>query len=379
MLLLWSSCKRNAVEDSERKSESSIVIPVDVAKQMALGFAKFRLGFQGDRQNRELGDVITYNDGAEPALYVFNYKDQKGYVVISAEAYEHPILGYNEKGTINKELMPCGLTEWIQLTVQEIADIRDGKLDTKDKGLKEWSQLAAQYDVPVNRGLPPPEPPCEDGTTYVNVGPLISTTWGQGCNYNDFCPTTSNSSLCYHAPTGCVATAMAQVLKFWSAGSTYSWSSMPNNFGTTATATLMANAGAAVGMGYGVTASSAYLTAVPWGLVGGFGYSSATHTGYGLSSYSMVQSQLNAGMPVILGGQSGSAGGHAWVCDGYSEGTTTICNPTDGVYGWTSLYFHMNWGWDGASDGYYAFSTWAPYGTGYSFSTGREAVVNIHP
>lgn len=79
-----------------------------------------------------------------------------------------------------------------------------------------------------------------------------------------------------------------------------------------------------------------------------FGYSSADWANY---NDQVVKSNVAEGRPVILSGSNGSVG-HMWVCDGYKSIKYEFNNCT----GNTNLYLHMNWGWGGYGNGFFAYN-----------------------
>ncbi len=179
---------------------------------------------------------------------------------------------------------------------------------------------------------------------------------------------------CGRAWTGCVATAMAQVMKHHKHPTNYNWSDMPNSYGNTYISSLMRDIGDAVGMKYTCDASKAYADDIAPALKNTFGYNSASYADY---DYNTVKSELNHSRPVILTGGRKTGGwifsqyedGHAWVCDGYSL-TVFPC--------WGSmLTFHMNWGWGGTYNGWYGFLNFNP--GDYTFNYKRKMVYNIKP
>ncbi|MDZ7898455.1 MAG: C10 family peptidase [Arcicella sp.] len=215
--------------------------------------------------------------------------------------------------------------------------------------------------------------PCNDRYTIVN--PLVSTQWGQWSGYNDETPLTGCNSSNGHAPTGCVATAIAQVMNYHRRPTRYNWDNM--QAGNSALTTLMKDIGEEVNMNYGCDGSSASTeNEAASSLTGDFQYSSAQ---YGSYNYSIVVNELNNSRPVILKGGSQSGwwifstyvDGHAWVCDGYNE--YYFCD-----VGVTYLYLHMNWGWGNSGlDGLYSFNNFNL--DGFTFNYQRGMVYNIRP
>jgi hypothetical protein len=263
---------------------------------------------------------------------------------------------------------------------------------------------------------PPPPPPDDPGpcqsdpnyseyTTYT-TGPLVPVTWGQGDTFNDLCPylncsTTTNG----HAWTGCVATAMSEIIRYWqSPVGKYNYSSMSTNIGNNDVQRLMHDAGLSVSMIYGCGGSNP--PAEKW-IVGGiltnestaeiiadgfrsasyFGYSSADYdTKYEGADYQKIQTDIMYQRPVILSGFEGknafdvpTGEGHAWVCDGTSSTDHQFCM-NGSLVEYTTLDLHMNWGWEGIFDGWFAFNNWTiTNDEGEAFQYFNELNYNIHP
>ncbi len=335
-----------------------------------------------------------------PAFYIFDYEgDTGGFSIVSADKREAPLLAYSDNGDFdvdNLEELPPSLMSWLSMMEDEISAIREDisavSVNSEDAALEwndmELSAIALQQSDPNSRtsiicpqgarcddpGNPTPPPP-------ITVGPFLQTTWSQGCGYNDNTPATSNAGYCYNAPTGCVATAMAQIMRFHQYPSRYNWALMPNSVNSQGAssklARLMKDAGVSVGMNYGSNSSGTQTDKVDDALRSTFSYSSASWID---NSYSQetIKSNLNSRRPVILRGKSEKNcflgifcdydGGHAWVCDGYRTYNTECCG---------YLYFHMNWGWGGSYDGWFGFNNWNL--SSYAFNYKRAAVVNIKP
>jgi hypothetical protein len=226
---------------------------------------------------------------------------------------------------------------------------------------------------------------------------MLRTFWNQDQYYNSLCPYDHSQQT--YTLTGCVATAMAQLMKFWKWPDTatgqnsyipysnpgygtqsanfsqavYQWDSMKLNLSAPNSwvAGLMHDAGVSVDMDYGVQESGAYVNkyessvCAQNALVGNFRYQS-TLTAIIRSSYTdsgwvtALQNELFAGRPVIYEGY-GNQGGH--------------CFLTDGFYDYDM--FHFNWGWGGAENGYFLTAALDP---GYdTFNNGQAALINIIP
>lgn len=319
--------------------------------------------------------VLVYTEAIEsqPAAYVFDRGNGGGYLIVSADDEATPLLGYADEGTLDVNDMPDGLKYWLGYYAAEIDNARS----------------ASATVLQVTRAAAERKP----------IAPMVATRWNQSAPYNNLCPTVGST----RTVTGCVATAMAQVMKYhnwppkgvssksysWGgttlsvdfASTTYDWANMLDEYGSTATAaqnnavaTLMYSCGVSVGMNYGTNSSGAVSMNCGTALVNYFNYDASlrylSRDYYSLSDWEdEVYNSLAEGCPVLYGGQS-AAGGHEFVCDGYSS---------DG-------YFHFNWGWGGMSDGYFKLTALTPgsqgiggagNGAGYNFD--QDIIVGIKP
>lgn len=322
------------------------------------------------------------SDG-KPVYYVFNINNNQGFVIVSAEDAGMPVIGYSNEGPFVVPVAGNNVDFWMQKRKSEIAAIRAANLTATPEISAEWNSYINNTFRNTNQ------------TTAI-VNPLCSTTWDQPAPYNGLCP---GGSL-----TGCVATAMAQIMKFWNYPSVglgnscywdeiaygdqnnfgelcatydtshYVWSAMPNNITTTnkQVSKLMYDCGVSVHMDYGTTGSGA-------GVIGGFPtaqyayptyfrYDGTSIQGLMFSSYTqaawiaILQKEMNNRRPVQYMGTDVSNGGHSWVCDGYNGNS-----------------FHMNWGWSGFDDGNYAVGSLVPSGSGFDFTTNIGAIIGIQP
>ncbi len=316
--------------------------------------------------------VYTENYGSQPAAYLFDRGRDNGYLVVSADDEVTPLLGYADTGSVDVSDMPDGLRYWLGYYAAEIDAVRSNRI-TRVAGVSSGSRSA--------------------------IAPMLATRWNQGAPYNDQCPMIDS----VRCVTGCVATAMAQVMKYhnwpekgtgshsygWNGQTltldfstiTYDWPHMVDEYGSDniyyqrdAVASLMYSCGVAVDMNYGTDESGAVGRNCGSALVDYFNYDGSLRylerDFYNLSDWEdEVYASLAAGCPVLYGGQSLS-GGHEFVCDGYSS---------DG-------YFHFNWGWDGLSDGYFLLTALNPEsqgiggaGNGAGFNFSQEIIVGIKP
>ncbi len=329
-----------------------------------------------------------------PLYYVFNIDPSGGFIIISGDDIVTPVLGYSSETGFNPKNIPPNVAAWLKGYEDQISYAISTHMSATPEIQSEWMSLAngpvADYSLKSGQG----------------VNPLIATLWDQSPYYNALCPfdNTAND----RTVTGCVATAMAMVMKFFNfppsgisnhsykttrygtlsanfAGTSYGWASMPNTVtsANTAVATLMYHCGVSVDMDYNVASqggSGAYVISsgspvtncTEYALKTYFGYAS-TLQGLARANYTSTQwiallkTELNASRPIIYAGY-GTGGGHCFVCDGYND----------------SDYFHFNWGWSGSYDGYFQIDALNPGGTGTgggtgAFNDGHQAVIGIHP
>ena len=318
-------------------------------------------------------------------LYLFAF-EEGGFAVVSADDRVQPILGYSDKGVLSVEGMPPALAAWLA-DCDSVVRVAAG-----DNSLLMHSGWLEQG---ASKG--------PEGFDSI-VGPLLLTTWDQSLPYNDSCP----QHLGERALTGCVATSMAQLMKYWNWPDTgvgqrsyidaaygrlsadfgttaYDWDNMPTALLTTssaaqrtAVATLMLHCGVAVEMEYGPeeVGSGAYSMMFGQGL----NYPCAenalrTHFKYapwlrGVMRANcsdgewgaMLKNGIDHGHPIINTAQVFGLGfGHQFLCDGYD----------------TNGFFHFNWGWGGSGDGFYSLTSLMTQG--YDMRQGHTAIVGIEP
>lgn len=235
------------------------------------------------------------------------------------------------------------------------------------------------------------------------VSPLLGDImYDQGTPYNDLCPMINGR----RAVTGCVATAMAQIMRYYAyptaghgvvtytgsngatqlnlADYTFNWNLIRNNYKASytsaegeAVAKLMLACGAALNMNYSADGSGSQISKARLALRDNFGYTSKMeyydsandYDPEGLIEYDWVytiRDNHQKGYPVMYAGSPASGmAGHAFVIDGYKV--------IDGVY-----YYHVNWGWSGSQNGYYLIMNLNPSGEENYSGYGCDMVVNIY-
>ncbi|MGD0711029.1 MAG: C10 family peptidase [Bacteroidales bacterium] len=344
-------------------------VTMETAQQVAVNFYKHNAIKTSDYT---ISDEYANQYNGMTTYYVFIFKSG-GFVMIAADDASIPILGYSTASPFDKNNIPPNAQWWFNEYSRKIKDIVDAKVSNVET-VKAWKKIQ-------DKQFP--------DTKNINAFPLLATTWNQDCYYNALCPAASGGP-CSHVYTGCVATATAQVMKFWNypttgVGShtytdptygvqtvnfgttTYDWGSMVNNVtsSNTAVATLMYDCGVSVDMTYGTSGSGAQETAIPNALISYFNYQPTAEVQFEASFVDsnwvkMLKTELDEGRPVLYAGYDGTEG-HSFVFDGYN----------------TSNQFDVNWGWSGYDDGYFAVGSLNP--TGYAFNSNNEAVVRVRP
>lgn len=347
-------------------SEAQLVAEQFIAQQSSI------LNAPSPRVNQSL--TLAYSApvmNGEVDYYVFNRGADDGFIVVSGDDSVLSVLGYSENGSFDYSDMPDNMRWWLGEYQREIQYAR-------------------------SMGFAPRQMPMLDSS----VKPIVKTTWNQGAPYNYYCPTYNNGNS--RAVTGCVATAIAQIMKThnWppmgEGSMTYEcnvngepattlsadfsqiefdWEHMRNNydFGQSsdtqkkAVATLMSAVGIAVKMQYGAS-SGAFSFDAMQALCDYFRYDKSISLQMRdfmpLDEWEqMLRDELNAGRAIYYAGYGDHSGGHAFVFDGYNN----------------NGYFHVNWGWGGRSDGYFACTALNPSSSPRGFNSGQEVIVGIQP
>ena len=343
-------------------------------------------------ENRSVASVR--GEALSEAFYVFNADNGGGYVIVSGDDRTTEILGYSKTGNLDMDHLPENLKWWLEGYARQI-----DALGTSVKPV--------QTQKSITRG----------SDSWNAISPMIQTKWNQDYPYNMMCPdykgrfigdegfATDNEgaydteNICV---TGCVATAMAQIMYYWKypntcpaldAYTTYSngwpmnalpatsfnWDAMKKSYNGNETdesamaiATLFRYCGQSVQMNYDLGGSEASVS--PSVLANVFGYSKNIRRlyrdAYTTSQWEdIIYAELAAQRPVLYSGQA-DVGGHQFIVDGY-----------DG-----NGLFHMNWGWGGMSDDYFVLSLADPHSQGIggsatnrAFQFNQEALIGVQP
>ena len=291
--------------------------------------------------------LVLRTEGHQDGYYIFDRPEGGCVFVADDDAIGRTVLGYTDQGSFDALDLPIGLQDWLSQIGVLMDAVHQGKINRQPKSA---------------------------GTRRAIVNKLIKTTWNQGSPYNNLCPTVGMET----CVTGCVATAMAQVMKYWEwpvhgynsieyydegckqtlsrdfTKSVYDWENMLDSYKgvyrkvySDAVATLMRDCGYAVQMNYTPEGSAASVSAEEMAMY--FHYSTGAIDRYS-GDYSeevwheLIRRDLDARRPVLYAGQS-TSGGHEFILDGYD----------------TEDYYHVNWGWGGKDDGWFTITNLNSY------------------
>ena len=360
------------------------------ARKVALNFMRQTNPSGSVMKNSDGQLLYTQTDSKSGTALFYVFQVGKGFVMVAADDAVKPILGYSVTNSFPTSNMPVNMRSWIKTYSDEIQYVVSQGVVADATVRTQWENLAVATGSQSK------------GTS---VAPLLKTTWDQWPYYNKFCPGTGEAQ----APTGCEATAMAQIINYYEypahgkgthrytpaydtygeqfadfGAATYQYSLMPSALSSSsseaqvnAVATLMYHCGVALAMDYKPTESAAYTEAARVAFINHFNYDAQstlktykyTVAGMGLpTTYTrivyeddewiqLLKDALDEAHPILYSGSSGKMG-HAFVCDGYDAND----------------YFHINWGWGGNCDGFFAIGTLNP-NDDYAFNSDNEIVV----
>ena len=328
--------------------------PVDVNKAKTLG-QKFL--------DAPLTLAYTaYAHRGDACYYVFN-NENVGFIILSADDFYRPVIGYSDKGSFDVNNVPPALADYLEGIRMYRSDRSDLSSAAPDVAA-DWLMLEKTGRLVSRHG--------GKGVDY-----LVQTQWNQSYPYNYFCPEDPAGSH-GHTYVGCLATAMAQLMAFWKypehgngshcyihedygeicadfQNTYYDWEHMANKIDENspieeieAVALISFHCGVTIDMGYGPDGSGGASAPIPGVMHNYFNYSDAnvqrSRNDFETEIWkSMVREQFDMGWPMYYGGCEDD-GCHAFVCDGYDDYDM----------------FHFNLGWGGGSDGWYLIDA-APY------------------
>lgn len=352
-------------------------VTVEQAKSLATNFFKSSAQTRSTSTSPQIQliwngeDANTRSTGTEPAFYVFNRTDQKGFIIVSGDDITMPVLGYSFKNEFKSEEMPINLKDWLKSVREQINDARKRNVKPSAKTRQIWNNASSSIGT-VERQLE-------------------TAKWNQSSPYDFYCPMVNGRK----AVTGCVATALAIVMRYhqWpdkgdgtlpsyqyevngimrtqqghKLEKAYNWSNMRLNYeeytnnynqpGAKDVAQLIYDCGVMSEATYTSKETGAYTQTAVQGLFTYMKYRKDVQLLYrkwyaDTEWNRMLKQEIKTNGPVLYAGQS-SGGGHQFVLDGYTS----------------NGYFGVNWGWGGSANGYFLVSDLNPYETGIGGGSG---------
>ncbi len=287
----------------------------------------------------------------ETCYYVFNNEANGGFIIIGGDESAEEVLGYSENGKFDPDNLPDNFRWWLSTYEQSI-----------HRAISAQKATGEAMQAPKHAKAAQP-----------NIEPLLTAQWDQTYPFNRAIP--GNEDKPYKWYTGCVTTAVAQIMKYYEwpehgwklhqyegyvspyymysvnfAEATYDWDNMLDSYEDdftdeqmNAVAQLMYHFGVASEMKFGRGFTSGYTNKAVRAMRRNFGYKQGTEktkNNYDGDWEELVYSELAAKRPVLYSGRTADDAGHTFVCDGYQDGK-----------------FHINWGWSGYCDGYFLLTS----------------------
>lgn len=362
---------------------SATAQPVSLSKAQ-----KVATRFLGDERKAMISLAYSAESEGNPAYFVFNAGSR--FVVVAGDERCVPILAYSDQTAFYPDEVIPPVQMWLDNYQRQIEQLNNAPTSLMPN--KMW-----QYYME----------PASKGDIIESVEPLIKSKWGQGTHFNFFSPKDIHSSNNGRCVTGCVATALAQLIYYFRFPTTGegSYTYQHEDYGTlsadfahsiydynamvdeptqinTAISQLNYHCGVAVDMVYGPGASGMYNHKAAYALRNYFKYNPETKyifrdslglahdslntTPYKLNWDSVIVAHLKQRIPMYYAGWSVPwTDGHGFICDGYQRDADS------------NYYFHFNFGWNGTADGY--FYTDTLYVGSYNFNIAQELIINAYP
>jgi hypothetical protein len=388
--LLLSQCDRHEISSPQTKK-----VPFVVSAKEALEVAQRYIAAQ-DRQSGKPGaranssvaivgeETILDDMDKEPLFHVMNRA--KGFIIVSADLRTMPVLAYSDESQFDTKKMPFGVKDWFETAKSKIKDAKKSGARTDSVVIKEWRKyLSGTLNLPNSGARTAVNRNCEEWYrvgqymcqgTFTTRGPLLNTSWGQ-----EAISTTSltwdykNCDGCGRFLAGCGPVAMAQIYEYHrpdpSRPRSSNYSCSASDAGEYSLGQLMLSCGNASRANYDYFGSCNTFT-WPSDVKDGFGalgFSSGGNQSAGFN-YQTVKNEILNNKPLIFWGStclSCFSNYHIWVADGLQENNYSEYDCDTGQCSqWSYSYIHMNWGWNGGWNGWYAFGQYNPSGQNYN-------------
>lgn len=307
-------------------------VSMETARMRASAFLNKAAGSAAKKAPRKAPQLSLVSTSDE--LYIFNDDANGSHIIMSSDERMPEVLGYSYEGTIDSDAIPCNMQAWLDDCAAQV------------RWLREHPEAAAERRKSPQRA---------------DIAPMLTCQFDQISTFALKCPEVDGK----RCPTGCVATAMAQIMHYWQwpkkttftipayttltlgiempaiPPTTIDWDNMPHHYYEAdtdeqkdAVATLMALCGTAAEMDYQPSGSGAFTTPAAYDLLD---YDITSMQRVSRSNYSdadweeMLYNELQQQRPITYVGFRDSGGGHAFVIDGYQYHD--------------DAYWHVNWGW----------------------------------
>lgn len=377
-------------------------VPRQNANQAVRGWLKRNAAPMETAISKDVSQTEALSDTEGRVLYYSVALKPQGFVILSADDQVEPVIAFSATGYFDssqdsplKELLGRDMQSRLEKLSQKGPQAARGTSEESNK----WQTLLDAGSDPQAKDGGDILPLGFTSVTDVRVSPLLQSKWGQSDEAEGYC---YNYYTPYHYVTGCVATAMAQLMRYHSfptagigshpftiyvdgypqtaytlggngSGGAYNWSQMPYDPDYTITTNqreaigaLCYDAGISVGMSYTSDSSGAGVGSASGAFKNTFGYTNSIFSNSFSSSgdaglWGMMNTNLDAALPVLLG-ISGPGVGHAVIADGYGYTSGT-------------MYHHLNMGWAGLDDAWYAMPV---IDSGTYFNAITDCVYNIY-
>lgn len=344
------------------------IIATPVSKSELQNIVKnFTANYFPSGQKFTIGEITPLSLSGTTTMYAVNL-DPEGWILVSAEDKVEPVLGFNFTGKFGSDYESPQVKSWMSRYHKSIQSV--SKNESVERNPM-WNGYFRRKSADL-----------------VTIEPMIKVTWDQDAPFNQFCPE-SPSGPGGHVYVGCVAVAMAQAMSVYQYPNQgkgtlsyteddfgritlqfdqqpFNWPLMSATSGDQYNAWLLYSCAVSVNMNFGPHGSGSYLSKIPYALKTYFKYHSGakmiTRKGTVNDWVNTLVEELKTGRPIIYGGDASDGEmGHAFNIDGVID----------------SKYFHLNWGWTGYYNGYFAITDLTP--GGFDFTKDQDAVINIRP
>ena len=344
----------------------------EVSPAKAVAKAQQLVAERVDGFDTTVQSVRSFDYEGQKAYYVVQFENG-GWAIISADDTAKPLIGYSDNGTYQTENQPSNFKGMMEMFARQVVD-GSRILNRENQGWETGAHAAAKAPRKASSN---------------KIAPLIKVKWNQGRGFNKYCPEDSKGPG-GHTYAGCVAVGMAQAMSVakwpdrpvgnysythedygsifvdYDKAEPYNW----NNILTGANnkddvALFLYHCGVAIKMDYGPDGSGTQTYYIPNALVRNFKYPNSvqyfSRDGYPDDWQELILNEVQSGRAVAYSGHDPKKGyGHCFNLDGY-----------DGQW------FHVNWGWGGANDGYFSLDGLHDATMDMDYTTGQGVVVGI--